>query len=400
MAIQVCEIELNDKFDAVPVNPNYNKCRILVRYVKVPLGWVQLSCRNKTFIAADELRKAVRKQLEWPVVKTFLKNDIGTRSLQEEFRPISVVVCTRNRPHFLIHCLQALLQLSYTNFEIIIVDNAPANDETKEVVSPLPVRYVREDRPGLNWARNRGIKEASHEIVAFTDDDARVDTFWLHAINQAFSNESVMAVSGMVAPAEMETPAQRMFELGYGGMGHGFSKRYISQKQLSNRQLLWASSFGIGANMAFRKTVFSKTGLFDVAFDVGTPTRGGGDVEMFFRLVRQGFVMVYDPAVLIWHVHRKSMASLYNQIQDNGKSTGCFLIHVFRHNLVKRSQVIQFLLVDWLWQWNLKNLVRKNKHISRRASLYELRGLLSSPYAYWSSQKLAKRTLSDLENSN
>jgi glycosyltransferase involved in cell wall biosynthesis len=391
MAIRVLEIELTEKIEDLPVNPNYRKCRILVRYAKYPIGWIQLSCRDNKIITADEIIKAVGKQISWNVVKSFLEKNCQLSIPSLKFSPISVVVCTRNRPHFLAHCINSLLRLSYPYFEIIVVDNAPSNDETKDLATSFPVRYVRENRPGLDWARNRGIQEARHEIIAFTDDDARVDPFWLHAINHAFDNENVMAVSGMVAPAELETAAQQMFELGYGGMAHGFVKRYFNRKQLSSRQLLWASSFGIGANMAFRKQVFSRIGLFDTAFDVGTPTRGGGDVEMFFRLVNRGFMMVYDPAVLVWHTHRKSMPELHRQIQDNGRSTGCFLIHVFRHNQVERITVIRFFLKDWLWRWNLMNLFRKRHLFSRKFSIAELSGLLASPLAYWYSQKQAKR---------
>jgi GT2 family glycosyltransferase len=243
----------------------------------------------------------------------------------------------------------------------------------------------------LNWARNRGIDEAKHPIVAFTDDDAKVDVFWLHAINNAFQNENIVAVSGLVAPTEMDTRAQRMFELGYGGMAHGFVKKYLHRTRLSKRQQLWASSFGIGVNMAFRKQVFDKIGQFNVAFDVGTPTKGGGDVEMFFRLVNSGFSMLYDPAVLVWHTHRKSMNALCKQIQDNGRSTGCYLIHVFRQKRVRRLSILRFFFVEWLWKWNMMNLLKKRRHLSRKLPLYELWGLLSSPFAYWHSLKVAKR---------
>jgi cellulose synthase/poly-beta-1,6-N-acetylglucosamine synthase-like glycosyltransferase len=281
--------------------------------------------------------------------------------------------------------------MRYPVYEIIIVDNAPLNDDTKTLVAELPVRYIREKRLGLNWARNRGIQEARYPIVAFTDDDAKVDEHWLYAINNAFRDENVKAVSGMVGPAELNTKAQRMFELGYGGMGHGFDKKYFNRVLISNGRQLWASSFGIGANMAFRKEVFDKIGQFDVAFDVGTPSRGGGDVEMFFRLVNSGYTMLYDPAMLIWHMHRKSMEALWRQVEDNGKSTGCFLIHVFRQKKVRRLSVLRFLVVEWLWKWNIHNLLKKKKHFSRKISLCELRGLIGSPYAYWLSQKKARQ---------
>ena len=64
---------------------------------------------------------------------------------------------------------------------------------------------MRENRPGLDWARNRGIAEARHDIIAFTDDDVRVDRAWLRAIGNAFLDPEIMGVTGFIAPAELES---------------------------------------------------------------------------------------------------------------------------------------------------------------------------------------------------
>jgi glycosyltransferase involved in cell wall biosynthesis len=398
MATLVLELELTAGVVPLVIEPPYNGCRILVRHQHIPLGWIRLSTKKQRNYSVDELMELISKQLGWAVVNQFLLTEKNTVPQITEFAPISVIVCTRNRTHFLSSCLTALVSLSYPVFEIIVVDNAPSNDDTAKLVAGMPVRYVKEERKGLDWARNRGIKEAKYDLLAFTDDDARIDGFWLHAIDKAFKEKQVMAVSGLVAPAELKTAAQHIFELGYGGMGHGFEKKYFTRRQLGNRRLLWASSFGIGANMAFRKKVFHDIGYFDVAFDVGTPTNGGGDVEMFFRLVSRGFTMMYEPSMLVWHTHRESMQALRKQIRDNGCSTGCFLIHVFRQGSIRRLSVIRFLLIEWFWNWNIKNLFRKQKYLPRSLSLFEISGLFKSPFAYWQSQKMEKRIHGGTDN--
>jgi len=58
-------------------------------------------------------------------------------------RPVSVIVCTRDRALQLDDCLQALLLLDYLDYEIIVVDNAPSDDATAKLVAGFPVRYVR-----------------------------------------------------------------------------------------------------------------------------------------------------------------------------------------------------------------------------------------------------------------
>lgn len=295
---------------------------------------------------------------------------------------ITVVVCTRNRTAQLSNCLSKLLNLAYSKFEIIVVDNAPSDDKTKQLTANLPLRYVREERPGLDWARNRGIAEATYDIVAFTDDDAYVNNDWLHVINNIFSDEDVMGASGFVSPAELETPAQILFEEGYGGMGHGQRSRYILKEKLTEKELLWASNFGIGANMAFRKKVFDDIGVFDTALDVGTPSNGGGDVEMFHRLVAKGHLFKYDPAMSISHYHRREMSALKKQVFNNGRSFGCYLIDCYRKRTVKRSVILEFAVVDWFWNWNVKNLFNTKNNIPATFTLYEMWGMLTSPFAY------------------
>src|SRR5204863_4084476 len=100
------------------------------------------------------------------------------------YRPtVSVAVCTRNRPQDMERCLAALSSLRYPSLEIVVVDNAPQTDATERLVRrySASMRYVRESRPGLGWARNRAISETRGEVLAFTDDDVMVDAGWLEA---------------------------------------------------------------------------------------------------------------------------------------------------------------------------------------------------------------------------
>jgi len=303
--------------------------------------------------------------------------------------PISVVVCTRDRPDQLADCLHALLALDYPDYEVVVVDNASRSDDTARLVADLPVRYVREERPGLDWARNRGIAEARHDIVAFTDDDVRPDRHWLSAIARAFAASEVMAVTGFVAPAELETSAQMTFEFGYGGMSHGFRRRVIRRDSLTTRELLWASAFGTGANMAFRREAFARVGPFDVALDVGTPSGGGGDVEMFHRLLARGHTLVYEPAALVWHTHRRDAASLRQLVRNNGRSFGAYLITCARNRTLSRRSILHFAIRYWLGGWILRRLCRPGK-FPRHLVALELAGALLSPLAYQTAQRRAR----------
>ncbi|UCC64483.1 MAG: glycosyltransferase [Anaerolineae bacterium] len=390
MAIKVLELELSEQIRPIGGVEGYNKLYILVLYHVRPVGWTRITVHHPV-VSAERLREAITEQPGWELLPYVLGELIIPRAaVSTPLPPISVVVCTRERAEQLKCCLQALMALDYPHYEIIVVDNASRSDDTSRLVAHLPVCYVREERPGLDWARNRGIAEARHDIVAFTDDDARPDRGWLGAIARAFAEPEVMAVTGLVAPAELEAGAQIRFELIYGGMGRGFRRRTIRRKTLTDRDLLWASNFGVGANMAFRRDLFAAIGPFDVALDVGTPSGGGGDNEMFHRLVARGYTLCYEPAALVWHTHRRDAASLRQLVYNNGRSFGAYLLTCARNRTVSRFSILRFAAREWLGWWLLRRL-RRAGGLPRRLVAIELIGALLSPLAYRAAQTRARQ---------
>jgi glycosyltransferase involved in cell wall biosynthesis len=392
MPKKVVELELSGEKNPIWGCDRYDWIHILVRYHGDPVGWVCIHNSDwAPVINLERLRYAIADQLGWELVWNMLgKNSERQATDSAPLDSISVVVCTRDRADQLEKCLKALLALDYPNYEVVIVDNAPSNDDTAKLVSDLPVRYVREERPGLDWARNRGISEARYNIIAFTDDDVRPDSRWLRSINAAFTDSEVMAVTGLVAPEELETWAQICYELGYGGLMQGLQCQIFQRELLSRRGLLWASNLGAGANMAFRREIFAAIGPFDVALDVGTPSGSGGDVEMFHRLVARGYTLIYDPRVLVWHLHRRDITALSRQLHDNGLGFGSYLLTCARNRTVGLFSILHFALRDWIGGWILRRLLRPG-WFPRHLVLSELAGALRSPLAYRAAQAHAKR---------
>jgi hypothetical protein len=99
---------------------------------------------------------------------------------------ITVAICTRNRTELLRDCLSRLLELDPGPDEILVVDNAPSDGSTRDEVSGLAVRYEVEPCPGLDVARNRALRCAQGEAVAFLDDDVIPDAHWLEGVRAAW----------------------------------------------------------------------------------------------------------------------------------------------------------------------------------------------------------------------
>ena len=394
MAIKVMEIEFTEEINPIRQLEEYEGVRILVRYRGRPRGWAYVSNNPwEQTISADRVRQTIVDQLGKELVRSTLREQFGAvpeAVADRHLPPISVVICTRDRTDLLKGALEALIALDYPHHEIIVIDNAPANTSTAELVAGLPVRYVKEERPGLDWARNRGIAEARHEIIAFTDDDVRPDRGWLRGIAAGFADPEIMAVSGLVAAAELETVAQQQFELIYGGMLQYLDSRKFNGSELSVQELLWGSKYGVGANMAFRRQVFEAAGNFDVALDVGTATRGGGDIEMFHRILAKGYATFYEPRALVWHLHRRSDKALSKQLQDNGRGFGAFLLTCDRNRTVPRLEILKFAMFNWFGWWLVRRL-RNPGLLPRQLVVSELLGALDSPFAYRKAQLQAQR---------
>jgi O-antigen biosynthesis protein len=373
--IKVLDLELSQPLPTLTGLAGYMGFKGIVRLHGVPLGYIDVPIVNGGCSAAS-LGKAVLDQHSWAIVEQTLRQGLASPLKTDrlhiedllrlpppgfvgDYPLVTVAVCTRDRPEDIDRCLAALVQLDYPQLDVLVVDNAPATEATKILVeSQYPtVRYVREPRPGLDWARNRAILAAKGEIIAFTDDDVVVDRLWVKAIAQAFvADPEVMAVTGLVVPYELETTAQTLFE-DYGGFGRGFARqRYqCADDRRLPPYVLGAGQFGTGANMAYRRAVFAEIGYFDPALDVGTPTNGCGDLEMFIRILRSGYALIYEPAAMIRHRHRREYAKLRQQIGYNG-SLYALWQSIGRSD---RKASLSCLMIGlwWFQYWYLRRLV-------------------------------------------
>ena len=118
---------------------------------------------------------------------------------------VGVIIPTRNRAELLHQSLEALSHQVRAPDEVIVVDNG-SSDHTRQVVEQyagrLPIRYLFEPVKGAGQARNLGIRHATSEVLAFTDDDCIPDANWLHFIELSFLRDPAIGmVAGKVTPS-------------------------------------------------------------------------------------------------------------------------------------------------------------------------------------------------------
>jgi glycosyltransferase involved in cell wall biosynthesis len=244
-----------------------------------------------------------------------------------------VIVCTRDRAEPLASCLEAVVAQEYPDFEVIVVDNAPAGTEVADLVAsrtwPVPVRRIVERRPGLSWARNAGLRAATGRFVAYLDDDERPGRDWLAELARGFTlAPGVAGVSGIVLPAVLETRAQCLFER-FGGhsKGRGFAAGIFDVASHARQHPLYPlPPFGVGASMAFDREVLLRSGGFDVALGAGTPARAGEDTAAIGDLMLAGGTFVYWPGAVMWHEHRRELPELERQLFGYGAGLTAFYL--------------------------------------------------------------------------
>ncbi|MBV8899216.1 MAG: glycosyltransferase [Verrucomicrobia bacterium] len=229
---------------------------------------------------------------------------------------VSVIVCTRRRPEPLRRCLTALRQLDPSPAETIVVDNAPEERSTLAVVEAFDeVIYWPEFAAGLSRARNSGILRSSGEIVAFTDDDVLVHPRWLLGVRQALSQDASFGMTGLVLAAELETESQIRFEFDFDGFNRGYRPitfdSFFFNSALNRGVPVWR--VGAGANMAFRREVFRRIGLFDERLGAGA-AGCSEDSEFWYRMLAAGMSIAYEPRAVVWHSHRADRDAFRSQM--------------------------------------------------------------------------------------
>lgn len=332
-------------------------------------------------ISPDEIRRRVFESGCPGIWERLIEAVVGLEAPDRSRNgPATVAVCTRDRPEDLRRCLDSLAVFARDGHEVLVVDNAPSTDESRQIVETCGfARYVREDRPGESAARNRALREAGHDIVAFSDDDATPDPGWLPALLRNFNDPLVLCVTGLTMPLELETEAQRWFER-YSPFGRGFVRKVFDGADV-NPLSAWRA--GASANMAVRRSALDLIGPFNEALGCGTRSRTGSDYEFFVRILAAGYRIVYDPAALSWHRHRRTWPELRQVLRGYG--TGVYA--AWTHLLVAhREFIVPKLAVGWFLHTQLPNLLRsllrRPGSIPLDLLIAELRGCLEGPWAY------------------
>lgn len=345
MSYALVEVDILRSLEPVQLSDTDSGVALIVRRGGRPVGFVMEPCTPGTLMSVDDI-DALAGRAAADILHEALLDELGRPALGPG-PSITVAICTHGRPELVRRCLTHLVARS-EGIEILVVDNAPPDDLTAREVSRFPdARYVREPLPGLDFARNRALAEATSEVVAFLDDDVVVEDGWLAGLREAWAmHPDAGAVTGLVLPYALRTEAQVLFEL-YGGFRRGFRMIRYQGPVLRGNPLFpyGAGMFGAGCNMSVRRQLALGLGGFDEALDTGAPLPGGGDLDMFHRVLRSGTPLVYAPAAAVRHEHRTERVALRRQLYTWGTGHMAYVAKTYQRDPEGRSVLRR--LVAW-----------------------------------------------------
>lgn len=214
---------------------------------------------------------------------------------------ISVVVCSFNGERTIRGCCEALTRLDYPDYEVLVVDDG-STDRTAEIARGFGFHVISTENRGLSSARNTGMRAATGEIIAYTDDDAPPDPHWLTFLAWGFLTTDHAAIGGPnIAPP-----------------GDGLVADCVAHAPGGPVHVLLSDTLAEhvpGCNMAVRRQCLEAIGGFDPRYRTA-----GDDVDVCWRLQELGWSIGFSPGAMVWHHRRNSVRAYWKQQQGYGRA--------------------------------------------------------------------------------
>ena len=349
-------------------------------------------------ISATRLRDIIGRALAHAIMTRVVRRDLVVSEppgLARDVR-VTIVLATCNRPDDLRRCLTALQpERRSRDVEIVVIDNRPGpSSPTRSVVAEFPgIVFVEEPRAGLSYARNAGFAAASGDILIAIDDDVTVHEGWLERLVAPFHRPEVAVVTGNVLPEELDTVSQCLFET-YGGLGKGFERFEVDGEWFrSLRGAVPTWKLGATANAAFRASVLRdpNVGVLDEALGAGMPTGCSEDTYLFYRILKAGHTIVYEPTAWVWHRHRRDLPSLRRQIYAYSKGHVAYHLTTLLRDGDWRALVRLGYSLPKVYAARAYGRLRGWSDYPLSLILLEVAGNLAGPFALWQARRRVRR---------
>jgi GT2 family glycosyltransferase len=250
---------------------------------------------------------------------------------------VSAIVSTLNRPDEVVECVRTVLANPDADFELVIVDQSDPSARRRAIVAvgnDPRLRWVACNARGLSVSRNLGVSMTRAPVIAFTDDDCRVPPDWVTRIRAAFDADADLALLFGSVLLRHEDRVR-----GYAAEFEPTETREFRRVPPDMR-----SAWGVGANMAIRRTVFDQIGLFDLSLGAGAPFFAGEEIDFTIRALARGLKVIHSPSISVVHLGVREGAAASHLMRGYGVGLGATLTKHVRLGTPGAAR----LLVQWV----------------------------------------------------
>lgn len=243
---------------------------------------------------------------------------------------ISVVIPTANRPDRILKAIEKIYENTVLPHEVIVVDQSQ-DDATATVLAQSiergKVTYIKDEGTGISRSKNIGWQYTSGEIVAFTDDDAWVESTWLENIKSSFIDRQfkIGVLGGKIIPVYEEKnlnwtcPERWLYLLPASDLG----------EVIGNYD---GDSTPPGVNFSIYRSLLEKFSGFDEKLGVNNGRLiqiFGEDKDLSCRIKKAGYDLIYNPSCIVYHpvpLSRQSQNFLDKRLIQEGMTYAYFKI--------------------------------------------------------------------------
>ncbi|ACU05375.1 MULTISPECIES: glycosyltransferase [Pedobacter] len=227
----------------------------------------------------------------------------------------SIIIPLYNRPQEIDELLNTLVHQTYTQFEVLVIEDGSVNDARAVVAkyaNKLDLRYFFKPNEGQGFTRNYGFERAKGDFFVVFDSDCLIPENYLEVVRDYLYEHQLDAYGGPDAAHDSFTPVQKAISYAmtspFTTGGIRGNKKHIGQ--------FHPRSF----NMGVSREVWEKVGGFIL-------TRLGEDIEYSIRIHENGFKIGLIPGARVYHKRRTSFVQFYKQLHFFGRAR----INIYKH---------------------------------------------------------------------
>lgn len=208
---------------------------------------------------------------------------------------LSVIISTYNEEFTIKDCLASLKAQSYSDFEIIVVDDG-SMDSTLKLLKESGVLFLRQNHQGPGAARNLGAKNAKGEILVFVDADMTFDRNFLKNLTKPILNEKA---KGTFSKYEYVSNWENIWARCW-NINQNWEEKRRHPKNYPNKQKVFR---------AILKSEFDRVGGFFP----------GGYTDDYSLYEKLGYMAISAPGAIFYHQNPETLAEIFKQARWVGK---------------------------------------------------------------------------------